>query len=123
VKSKSGDISFRWIDFIKGVNDLISSIPHLGEDKQIGNYFIKGKETAGEYVIGLDDFVHKVVFYLWNDVFKDEERDEKNIFKETITYQNFFPIDKNASELIKEILDALSIDNSSSIIVTDEVIS
>uniref|UniRef100_UPI004049C555 McrB family protein n=1 Tax=Flavobacterium sp. TaxID=239 RepID=UPI004049C555 len=123
IKSKTDDFSFRWIDFIKGINGLISSIPHLGEDKQIGNYFIKGREVAGELVISMDDFIHKVIFFLWNDVFKDEERDENNIFKPGITYQSFFPIDNNTSKIIKEILDAYSIPNSSTITVTDEDIS
>lgn len=123
VKSKSDDLTFKWIDFIKGINGLVSSIPHLGEDKQIGNYFIKGREVSGELVISMDDFVHKVIFFLWNDVFKDEERDENNIFKPGITYQSFFPIDSNASEIIKDILDTYSITNTSTTAVTDEDIS
>ena len=113
VKSKTSDLSFRWIDFIDKINKRISSIPHLGEDKQIGNYFIKGRESGGELVIGLDDFVHKVIFYLWNDVFKDEEKDNNNIFKEGVSYQSFFPVEKSSPELIKDILENIELTTSS----------
>ena len=67
--------------------------------------------------------IYKVIFFLWNDVFKDEERDENNIFKPGITYQSFFPIDSNASEIIKDILDTYSITNTSTTAVTNEDIS
>ena len=121
VKSKTTNLSFRWIEFIDKINKRISSIPHLGEDKQIGNYFIKGKETGGELVIGLDDFVHKVIFYLWNDVFKDEERDDKNIFKEGITYQSFFPVEKSSPDLIKDIMDNLGFVTSSDEVENEDI--
>lgn len=123
IRSNSSDLIFNWIDFIKNINERISSVPHLGEDKQIGNYFIKGTEKAGELVINLDDFIHKVIFYLWNDVFKDEERDTKNIFKEGVTYQSFFPVTKNASGLLKQILDDLKVKNTSTIVKGNEDIS
>ena len=120
VRSKTSDLSFKWIDFIRAINKRICSVPHLGEDKQIGNYFIKGKEHAGELVISLDDFVHKVIFYLWNDVFKDEERDDNNIFKQGISYQSFFPVAQKASEIIKDILADLDVKNSSMLAPEDE---
>jgi hypothetical protein len=123
VQSKSSELSFKWIHFIEAINKLIISIPHLGEDKQIGNYFIKGNDINGEMIISLEDFVHKIIFYLWNDVFKDEERDENNIFKEHISYQNFFPIKKNATELVKDILDKLNVSHSSNLIYIDEDIN
>ncbi|MCQ2265526.1 MAG: hypothetical protein MJZ46_05745, partial [Bacteroidales bacterium] len=41
------------------------------EDKQLGYFFAKPK--AGENFLSTDTFVNKVIFYLWNDVFKDED--------------------------------------------------
>jgi hypothetical protein len=46
----------------KRVGDITSS-----EDKKLGFFFCKDKDG----VISADKFVSKVMFYLWNDVFKD----------------------------------------------------
>ena len=88
---------FLWIDFIKSINHQITSNPNLGMDKCIGNYFIKPKDNR----ISLKTFINKAIFYLWNDVFKDEFGDE-SIFPEDITYESFFPINtKGKLEVIK----------------------
>lgn len=52
-----------WIKFLKKVNDLILDATD-SEDKQMGEFFIKGNVTEKE-------FTNKVMFYLWNDVCKD----------------------------------------------------
>ena len=73
-------------------------------DKCIGNYFVKPNERNE---ISLDNFIHKVIFYLWNDVFKDEPKN--SIFKDKISYQNFFPI-KTAGEIqVKKIFENLDL--------------
>lgn len=98
-------ISFKWIDFIKLINNEIKSNQNLGMDKCIGNYFIKS--DTGE--ITLKEFINKVIFYLWNDVFKDEQN---RVFPSNIFYEDFFPIlDKGVTNLIN-ILDNLSIPHS-----------
>ncbi|WP_227428903.1 McrB family protein [Psychrobacter sp. I-STPA6b] len=97
--------SFYWIDFIKAVNDKIKINPNLGMDKCIGNYFIIPEEG----VISLKSFINKAIFYLWNDVFKDEFSSE-SIFLESITYEDFFPIDTNGEARVREILDSLDIE-------------
>jgi hypothetical protein len=97
--------SFSWLSFIKSVNSVIKQNDNLGMDKCIGNYFIK-PETDD---IDLETFINKVIFYLWNDVFKDEI-EENNIFLNKTTYEDFFPIEPIGILKLKEILEILKID-------------
>ena len=97
-------IRVNWIDFIKKINFKIQENQNLGMDKCIGNYFIKPSES-GE--IGLGNFIHKVIFYLWNDVFKDETKD--SIFKDKISYQSFFPIPTEGLKLVTSIFKDLNL--------------
>lgn len=103
--------SFKWLDFIKNVNKLIKSNDNLGMDKCLGNYFIK--PDIDENTISLKSFINKAIFYLWNDVFKDEIEDE-SIFKNKTSYEDFFPINEKGEEKVKEILKILKLDNESS---------
>jgi hypothetical protein len=93
-----------WIDFIYKINSKIEENPNLGMDKCIGNYFVKPNENNE---ISLDNFIHKVIFYLWNDVFKDEPKD--SIFTNKISYQSFFPIETQGLKQITIIFDNLKL--------------
>lgn len=97
------DYYFRWIDFISKVNILIRRNPNLGTDKCIGNYFIKPENN----IISLEEFVNKVIFYLWIDVFKDEEDSifELRKHKITLTYEDFFPISSKGKEYLVKLLE------------------
>ena len=64
---------FRWIDFLKAVNDRIRRVTE-SEDKQLGNYFIKSN-------IDEKEFKSKVMFYLWSEVCKDEYLTEQNFMR------------------------------------------
>lgn len=97
--------SFSWLKFIKAVNSMIKLNDNLGMDKCIGNYFIKPEEE----IIDIETFINKAVFYLWNDVFKDEI-EEQNIFKDKTTYEDFFPIKPKGINKVKEILEVLKVD-------------
>lgn len=70
---KIGDKEFRWIDFLKTVNDKIRRTTE-SEDKQLGNYFIKSN-------INEEEFKSKVMFYLWSEVCKDEYLTEQNFMR------------------------------------------
>jgi hypothetical protein len=96
---------FKWIDFIKNVNLKIEANENLGMDKCIGNYFIKSETKE----ISLHEFINKVIFYLWNDVFKDEDV-SKSIFEKGISFEKFFPIHKNGLPLIEKILAKIKVD-------------
>lgn len=69
----TGDKQYKWWAFISKVNELIGSLTN-SEDKKLGYFFCKAKD--GE--IDADLFVSKVIFYLWNDVFKDYGFDDKD---------------------------------------------
>jgi hypothetical protein len=97
--------SFSWLSFIKSVNSVIKQNDNLGMDKCLGNYFIKPETEE----IDIETFVNKAIFYLWNDVFKDE-MEENNIFLNKTTYEDFFPIEPNGILKLKEILEILKID-------------
>lgn len=96
---------FSWIDFIKNVNTLIENNDNLGMDKCIGNYFIKSENKE----IMLNEFINKVIFYLWNDVFKDEDS-TKSIFDKGVTFEKFFPIKENGLIQLEKILKNINID-------------
>lgn len=93
---------FKWIDFIKEINSEIKSNSNLGMDKCIGNYFIKASNNE----IEIEELINKTVFYLWNDVFKDEEN---GVFPENVTYEDFFPIKTKGVENLNRIIENLQI--------------
>lgn len=94
--------SFKWIEFIRKINEVIKSNPNLGMDKCIGNYFIKATQNE----ISISEFINKVIFYLWNDVFKDEEND---VFPVGISYEEFFPISSKGRKNLISLLNNLSV--------------
>ena len=105
VKITEGN-SFSWIRFIGEVNKIIKDNENLGMDKCIGNYFINPEKET----ITLEEFVNKAIFYLWNDVFKDE-LEEKSIFKKDITYEDFFPIQTEGVKQVEALVKFLGIQN------------
>lgn len=71
------DKTYSWLGFIDKVNRKIYSVTK-SEDKQIGNWFIDASKSDG--IISKEIFINKVLFYLWNDVFKDETYHQDTIF-------------------------------------------
>lgn len=89
---------YSWIKFIEYINiNHIKENPNLGIDKCIGNYFVKPENGD---CISLKQFINKVVFYLWNDVFKDEDN---TVFEENSSYEDFFPTNTNGLNKISEL--------------------
>lgn len=72
----NGEDSLSWWTFIQKINDIIASMTSSA-DKQLGYFFCKAKDG----VISGDKFVSKVVFYLWNDVFKDYGFEDASLFR------------------------------------------
>ena len=64
------DKKYDWWDFLEKINALVGETTS-SEDKKLGYFFCK----AANGTISSETFVSKVVFYLWNDVFKDYEFD------------------------------------------------
>ena len=65
-------VSYNWIEFIKKVNQRIKDVTK-SEDKQLGEYFIKDD-------VCIDEFISKVMFYLWTDVCKENYNTKDNFF-------------------------------------------
>ena len=70
------DHAYDWWEFLDAVNKRIEKLTEQ-EDKQLGYWFAKPNKGVE---ISVDRFVSKVVFYLWNDVFKDFAKDANSPF-------------------------------------------
>ena len=66
-----------WWEFLQHINMIIASMTSSA-DKQLGYFFCKPDK---DNTISSKCFVNKVVFYLWNDVFKNYAMDEGKLFK------------------------------------------
>ena len=62
----ANNVKYDWWSFLEVMNKRVGDITS-SEDKKLGFFFCKDKDG----VISADKFVSKVMFYLWNDVFKD----------------------------------------------------
>ena len=65
-KIKCGTEYCDWWTFVEEINKKIAK-ETSSDDKKLGYFFCKAQDG----VITADKFVSKVLFYLWNDVFKD----------------------------------------------------
>jgi hypothetical protein len=74
---KLDGLNYKWLTFLEKINKEIFNATE-SQDKQIGNWFVSPKQGN---IIDSETIVNKVIFYLWNDIFKEE--DEHNIFKVT----------------------------------------
>ncbi len=81
---------FDWWQFVDKINVQIGATTS-SEDKKLGYYFCK----ANDGKIDAKTFVGKVIFYLWNDVFKDYEF-EGPLFEdsdgEKLTFDKFYKV-------------------------------
>ena len=73
-----------WWTFIEKTNTIIASMTSSA-DKQLGYFFCKPTDKAEETdeepsIITADTLVGKVIFYLWNDVFKDYGFEDAYLF-------------------------------------------
>ena len=109
----TGDKQYDWWSFISKVNKLIGSLTN-SEDKKLGYFFCKAKD--GE--IDADLFVSKVIFYLWNDVFKDYGFDDKDFQDEEgkiLSFDRFYE-DKNGKTnvdiaIVEQFLENLGVED------------
>ena len=113
-----GDTQYSWADFLQKVNDRVESVTQ-SEDKKLGYWFMGNGAEQKE--ITIDRFVSKVVFYLWNDVFKDFGKSGNTIFKDFFAkFHLFFDFSgKPKVDVVKAFLDALEV-KSREIELTEE---
>lgn len=87
-----GDKKYEWVKFQRIINDKIYGVDN-SEDKQLGDYFVNADRTNNK--ISADTLLNKILFYIWNDVCKD---DPDQIFQwvndnnqdESIKFSDFF---------------------------------
>lgn len=87
---------YDWWQFLTAINAKIGSTTS-SEDKKLGYFFCKANNDG---IITADRFVGKVIFYIWNDVFKDYEFAD-SIFNDPeggkLTFDKFYTAEgKNA---------------------------
>ena len=75
---------YSWSKFLNSINSLIFEVTK-SEDKQLGFWF-----TGESQTISIPTFVNKVLFYLWNDIFKDYHDDKSPFMKCQLTFQQFY---------------------------------
>jgi len=99
-----------WYGFIQQINKIINNMTSSA-DKQLGYFFCQANE---EKKITTETFVSKVLFYLWNDVFKDYGFDDANLFKykkedgkeEDLTFPEFYDEDGNVvDDVVKQFIE------------------
>lgn len=95
---------YDWWNFLEKINAQIGSTTN-SEDKKLGYFFCKATNNE----ISAETFVGKVMFYLWNDVFKDYDFDS-NIFKddngETMTFDKFYTAEGKDTKVREEKVEA-----------------
>ncbi len=113
--------TYDWWLFVKAINERIFGATE-SEDKKLGYFFVKAEKKDGVNVIDAERFLNKVVFYLWNDVFKNSEPEKAFKFtrpdkKESIaTFQDFFNEETGERDdaMLKAFLAGLELDSEES---------
>ncbi len=98
---KQGVENVDWWVFVQKINTIIASMTSSA-DKQLGYFFCKADKKANgadaePTIISAKAFVGKVLFYLWNDVFKDTGFEDESLFtyeeagkKTELTFPDFY---------------------------------
>ena len=91
---------FSWWSFLEKINAQIGEATQ-SEDKKLGFFFCK----ATDGVISAEKFVGKVIFYLWNDVFKNNGF-EGPIFKDVdgteLSFAKFYKSDMKGNAIVQK---------------------
>ena len=106
---RSNGFDYKWGDFLEKVNKKIGDTTN-SEDKKLGFYFCK----ADCSVISADRFVGKVLFYIYNDIFKDYGFDDE-MFKlsddKQLSFQDFYNVNGSVNEdRVAKLLDNLHVE-------------
>lgn len=105
-----GEQKYEWADFLQKVNEKIEAVTQ-SEDKKLGYWFVARKDQPE---ISADKFVSKVIFYLWNDIFKDCAFNGNSIFKEGYgKFHKFFDTKGEAdTNVLTQFLENLKVKKS-----------
>ena len=91
---------FSWWSFLEKINAQVGEATQ-SEDKKLGFFFCK----ANNGIISAEKFVGKVIFYLWNDVFKNNGF-EGSIFKDVdgteLSFGKFYKSDMKGNAIVQK---------------------
>ena len=110
-KIKCGSEECDWWTFVTEINKKIAK-ETSSDDKKLGYFFCKPDNGN---TISEDKFVGKVLFYLWNDVFKDGDTSLFKVgeYTEEATFEAFYNDDNTVNiEAIRKFLVAVVGDNN-----------
>ena len=98
---------YDWWQFLLKMNEKIGSATN-SEDKKLGYFFCKAKDG----IIDAETFVSKVVFYIWNDVFKDFAEEAGDLFKDMddtlLSFNKFYTVgDDGKTKVVEEKVERL----------------
>ena len=97
---------YDWWDFLEKMNEQINATTN-SEDKKMGYFFCKAKNG----IIDAKTFVGKVVFYVWNDVFKDFANEAGGIFKDgdgsLLSFNKFYHVVNGKTEVLEDKVELL----------------
>lgn len=115
-----GNSFYSWGTFLLKINAKIAEATQ-SEDKKLGFWFIQ----ADDKIISSETFVNKVLFYLWNDIYKDRLYDDRSPFNENgQKFHSFYTSqDKLNENAIKSFLNTLDVheeDDIQSFLFDDE---
>lgn len=111
-KIKCGSEECDWWTFVTEINKKIAK-ETSSDDKKLGYFFCKPDKNGN--TISEDKFVGKVLFYLWNDVFKDSDTSLFKVgeYTEEATFEAFYNDDNTVNiEAIRKYLVAVVGDNN-----------
>ena len=106
-KIEIGSTKYDWWGFLSKINEVIGNTTS-SEDKKLGYFFAKANAKG---IVTAEQFVGKVLFYLWNDVFKNYGFDNQ-IFdkgdKKKFDFSEFFKQDGSPdTEMVNQFLGKL----------------
>lgn len=108
---KTSAKEYSWSSFLEKINEEIDATTH-SEDKMLGFYFCR----ANNNVIDADKFVSKVLFYIYNDVFKDYGFDREKFKDEdgkVISFKSYYKADGFVDESkVERFLDNLKVEGA-----------
>jgi len=114
-KIKMGNETYDWWGFLQKINSVIDDTIH-SEDKKLGYFFVNTESKT----VCAEKFVSKVLFYLWNDVFKNYGFDH-SIFTDNVgvkfTFSDFFnedgtPNTNRVNDFLKKLDNEIDKDHS-----------
>ena len=125
VKLHEDYLNIDWWEFLQRINRVISDLT-TSEDKQLGYFFCQpddfvNPDDVEPDLITAKRFVDKVIFYLWNDVFKDYAFDAdccKDSNKKEVLFAKFYNEDGKSVniETLKHFFESLTVENESPLV-------